>query len=90
MDVITPPPLNPAPVKRAKTCCCCGSRTEPQAQWWNRDTGFGLCERCIDFCAHRETPEEFQSCYGIAGVHYAHAPTLPIIDGRYRKETPRP
>jgi hypothetical protein len=29
-------------------CCCCGGGTRGR-QWWNRDTGFGLCDDCIDY-----------------------------------------
>ena len=40
-------------------------------QWWNRDTGYGLCVKCIPFCERGETPESFQRLYGERGVHYA-------------------
>lgn len=74
----------PEPRKTRKSCCCCGSLTPPQVQHWNRDTGYGLCDRCIDFCARRKTPADFESDYGKPGVNYSHAPTLPVIDGLYR------
>lgn len=50
-------------------CSCCGNGTAGR-QWHNRDTGFGLCRNCIDFCHRNETDEEFKSCYGERGVHY--------------------
>lgn len=50
-------------------CSCCGAVTRGR-QWRNRDTGFGLCVSCIDFCHRKTTPEEFQSRYGVRGVHY--------------------
>lgn len=51
------------------TCCCCGNETRGR-QWWNRDKGFGLCNKCVDFCKRGETEESFKQCYGIEGVHY--------------------
>lgn len=66
----------PARPRNIKTCCCCGDRTaQPFEQWRNRDTGYGLCDRCIDYCAKGETLESFKSCYGKPGVHYSRLPT---------------
>ena len=28
-------------------CCCCNGETYGR-QWYNRDTGYGLCSRCAD------------------------------------------
>lgn len=78
--------LYKGPTLQTKACCCCGDRTEPQAQWHNRDTGYGLCERCIDYCASGETPASFVSCYGNPGVHYARAPSQGLDErGRYER-----
>ena len=53
---------------RTLTCCCCGESTRGR-QWWNRDTGFGVCPPCVVFVRGKgET--QIQSLYGIAGVHY--------------------
>lgn len=51
------------------TCCCCGEITKGR-QWWNRDKGFGLCERCAEMISKKEDEETMKSCYGIKGVHY--------------------
>jgi hypothetical protein len=51
------------------TCCCCGSETRGR-QWWNRDTGYGLCPACIPLCSRCATPEDMGSLYGVRGVHY--------------------
>jgi hypothetical protein len=50
-------------------CCCCGGSTKGR-QWWNRDTGYGLCEACADKISARETKEQMRQSYGIAGIHY--------------------
>lgn len=50
-------------------CSCCGSPTTGR-QWWNRDAGYGLCKRCIEFCSKGETPESMRECYGERGIHY--------------------
>jgi len=54
---------------REMICCCCGSYTKGR-QWWNRDKGFGLCSKCADWIAERETPEEMARNYGQRGEHY--------------------
>ena len=55
---------------RRLICSCCGE-TAIGRQWWNRDTGYGLCVRCIDFVlAHGTTPEELKRSYGKRGYHF--------------------
>ena len=51
-------------------CCCCGAETLGR-QWWNRDIGYGLCERCIPLCWQPETEDSFRQLYGEKGIHYA-------------------
>ena len=51
------------------TCSCCGGVAIGR-QWWNRDAGYGLCSKCVEFVSSKETPEHIQFCYGIEGVHY--------------------
>ena len=56
------------------TCCCCGEGTQGR-QWYNRDAGFGLCEKCADWIKGRGTSdEEMVSLYGHRGEHYAVRP----------------
>ena len=50
-------------------CCCCGGGLVGR-QWHNRDTGYGLCLGCIDYCMRGETVETFERNYGLRGVHY--------------------
>lgn len=56
------------PVRRL-LCSCCGAATRGR-QWDNQDNGWGLCTSCIDYCHRNETPEQFQSIYGVRGVHF--------------------
>jgi len=58
-----------ATAKRRLTCCCCGQSTIGR-QHWNRDTGFGLCDDCIELCHRSMTDEDMQSCYGKLGYNY--------------------
>ncbi len=51
------------------TCCCCGAATVGR-QWWNRDTGFGLCTDCIDYVSRGMDAEDVERSYGIRGVHF--------------------
>jgi hypothetical protein len=51
-------------------CCCCGSGTYGR-QWWNRDTGYGLCPGCFEMngvadVAHGQEARSF----GVRGVHW--------------------
>ena len=54
---------------RGLTCCCCGASTRGR-QWHNRDWGYGLCVKCIDYCARNITPDQHRSNYGVRGVHF--------------------
>jgi hypothetical protein len=54
---------------RNLTCSCCGNSTRGR-QWHDRDTGYGLCVACIDYCSRGESPESMRACYGDRGVHY--------------------
>ena len=51
-------------------CCCCGGFTRGR-QWWNRDTGYGICSDCIAYVRKLgETESEIHENYGIEGVHW--------------------
>jgi NAD-dependent SIR2 family protein deacetylase len=52
------------------TCSCCGALTQGR-QWHNRDTGYGVCERCATSIGEKQTPVEMLSNYGEKGFHYA-------------------
>lgn len=54
---------------RNLTCCCCGAATRGR-QWHNRDTGFGLCPACIDFCARGTSALDMIRRYGYRHIHY--------------------
>jgi len=65
------PSKGDAPGKiRSLACCVCGERCRGR-QWWNRDTGWGICVSCADWCAAREPADEHRENYGERGVHYA-------------------
>lgn len=57
------------PRVRPLQCCCCGAALRGR-QWFNRDTGYGICDRCADDEAARSDPADMRSRYGVAGVHY--------------------
>jgi hypothetical protein len=53
------------------TCCCCGESAGNFAQHWNRDTGYGICAKCIAWIRSRgESESEIKSLYGIEGVNF--------------------
>jgi hypothetical protein len=52
------------------TCCVCGDSTCGR-QWWNRDTGYGICAPCIAYVRTRGyTDEQIHDYYGFDGVHW--------------------
>ena len=53
---------------RHLTCCCCGGALQGR-QWWNRDTGFGLCNNCISFVGIK-VDENYAQNYGYRGIHW--------------------
>jgi hypothetical protein len=53
-------------------CCCCGGDAGHFKQWWNIDTGYGICLTCVADARQRgESEAEIKSSYGVEGVHYA-------------------
>ena len=55
---------------RYLTCCCCGDGTRGR-QWWNRDKGFGICQKCVAYVSKKESREEMRESYGIHGIHHS-------------------
>ena len=56
---------------RSLQCCCCSQETLGR-QWWNRDTGYGLCDKCCIFMENNAGEKEnMKENFGIKGVHYA-------------------
>lgn len=66
-----------------KTCCVCGTYAGKWLQHWNRDTGYGICPRCVAEEAGRCTPDDLQDLYGKPGVHYDQ-PMVRHMGRRYR------
>jgi hypothetical protein len=52
-----------------KLCACCGAMTAPLAQFWNQDTGYGLCGPCANWIERREGAEYLAANYGKRGIH---------------------
>lgn len=54
-------------------CAVCGDSAGRYAQHWNRDRGFGVCRRCVDWLLRtgRATPDDITELYGVEGVNYA-------------------
>jgi hypothetical protein len=57
--------------KRHMTCCCCGEDAGRWQQHWNRDDGFGICVKCVNWQKSRGTTEvEIVDLYGKEGVNW--------------------
>lgn len=77
---------------RNLTCACCGE-SAPGRQWWNRDTGYGVCLRCAnantakygegDEEDTRENPcaSTTHALYGVRGYHFAPCPAFEGCGG---------
>lgn len=50
-------------------CACCGKHTKGR-QWYNRDTGYGLCPNCYTWLKERKSDYEIQVSYGHHGIHF--------------------
>jgi hypothetical protein len=55
---------------RTLICCCCGGITQGR-QWLNRDTGYGLCEKCAERIPQKYPNEDMRGLYGIKGIYYS-------------------
>lgn len=51
-------------------CACCGSAAPAKRQWFNQDTGYGLCPKCADWITGKEGEEYTNHTYGKPGIHY--------------------
>lgn len=51
-------------------CCSCGERAPARRQWWNRDTGYGICPSCFQTWVRKLGMEEAIRCCGVPGVHH--------------------
>ena len=60
---------------RPLACACCGGGAGSWLQWWNQDTGHGLCARCANAIKARGgwEADELDSNYGREGEHRAPA-----------------
>lgn len=53
------------------TCCCCGDDAGKYQQWYNRDTGYGICPPCIDWLRNEGVTEEsIFDLYGKEGINF--------------------
>jgi hypothetical protein len=51
-------------------CNCCGGYTRGR-QWWNRDSGYGMCVECIAYVRKQGMGEdEIREYYGVEGIHW--------------------
>ncbi len=67
-------------------CCCCGGEAPALEQWWNRDTGYGLCGACAARIQASGKEPEFELTYGVEGKHWFAIPPKPKpLDREYLK-----
>lgn len=53
-----------------KECCCCGGPAFG-LQWFNRDIGYGICRKCVEWQRSRGVPEsDIRMSCGDEGIHW--------------------
>lgn len=52
-------------------CACCGGYAPSKRQWFNRDTGYGVCPRCFAEAVKREGEAVAVDHYGKPGIHHS-------------------
>jgi hypothetical protein len=57
---------------RALTCAVCGESAGTWKQHWNRDTGFGVCMKCVQWLrdTNRESEATIENLYGFEGINW--------------------
>jgi len=50
-------------------CCCCDGKAVGR-HWFNRDVGYGLCDKCIDVNLKGSSLLELTRMAGYRGFHY--------------------
>lgn len=73
--------MQPMAVRQLE-CAVCGDDAGRWQQHWNRDTGYGICRKCVEWLVneHRDRPEEIRDLYGVEGVNYE-GPTKDKANG---------
>ena len=57
--------------KRQLTCACCGGDAGRFQQFFNQDTGYGVCSSCVTWIKGRGMNQaEFERIYGKPGINY--------------------
>lgn len=62
--------------QRHLTCCCCGQYAGWFRQWWNRDTGYGICRPC----AIKHSQAYPEGSVGREGENWANAEQWAAIE----------
>lgn len=60
-------------------CACCGGEAPSKKQWWNQDTGYGICARCFTRNVEHEKTRlhnenalaDLCFAYGVPGIHHS-------------------
>lgn len=61
--------------KRRLTCAVCGDFAGRWEQWFNQDTGFGVCISCVNWMRDRgTTDDQLRDYYGTEGVNWGVTP----------------
>lgn len=73
---------------RSLECACCAGLTRGR-QWWNQDTGYGICSACIVWMRKsdangkpRETEAQIADYYGIEGTHFNVSEAVKILNNK--------
>lgn len=68
-------------------CATCGGFAPAFKQWWNRDTGYGVCARCYSESVQKYGEEVSIDYFGQSGVHHSIEQVCTMIDTIKNKKT---
>jgi len=56
---------------RQLICACCGRHAGRWAQWWNQDTGYGVCASCVAWMKSKgDTNAQILDYFGHEGINW--------------------
>ena len=79
---MSPVPKNKPPRRVRLKCACCGGDAGYWVQFWNRDKGYGICVKCVNWMLrpHRgqedslkllaQAMEDIEASYGKRGTNW--------------------
>lgn len=69
-------------------CSCCGGNAPSKKQWFNQDSGYGVCPRCFLDSVKTDGRQTAIDNYGRPGIHHSVEETPNLFDLVLSTHTP--